>query len=133
MLGELIYEDKGTTTGVRVLESENGGAKVEVSIQTEGKILGVGQTCLWSYWSETRADGSIHGQGKGFMKTKDGAVINLVGSGVGKAIGDGFEYRGAIYFHTSAEKYSHLNTIAGAMEYGVDGAGNTVTKVWEWK
>ena len=77
-----------------MLESENGCAKVEVSIQTEGKILGVGQTCLWSYWSETRADGSIHGQGKGFMKT---------------------------------------NTIAGAMEYGVDGVGNTVTKVWEGK
>ena len=33
----------------------------------------------------------FHGQGKGFMKTKDGAVINLVGSGVGKAVGDGFE------------------------------------------
>lgn len=112
---------------------ENGSAKVEVSIQTEGKILGVGETCLWSYWSETRADGSIRGQGKGFMTTKDGALINLVGSGVGKAVGDGFEYRGTIYFHTSAEKYSHLNTIAGAMEYDVDGAGNTVTKVWEWK
>jgi len=133
MLGELIYEEKGTTTGVRVLESENGSVKVEVSIQTEGKILGVGETCLWSYWSETRSDGSIHGQGKGFMKTKDGALINLVGSGVGKAVGDGFGYRGTIYFHTSAEKYSHLNTIAGAMEYDVDGAGNTVTKVWEWK
>ena len=35
MLGELIYEEKGTTTGVRVLESENGSAKVEVSIQTD--------------------------------------------------------------------------------------------------
>ena len=30
MLGDLIYEEKGTTTGVRVLESENGCAKVEV-------------------------------------------------------------------------------------------------------
>lgn len=70
---------------------------------------------------------------RGLMTTKDGAVINLVGSGVGSAVGDGFEYRGAIYFHTSAEKYSHLNTIAGVMEYGVDGDGNTVTKVWEWK
>ena len=89
LLGDLTYEEQGTTTGVRVLESENGCANVEVSIQTEGKIRGVEQTCLWSYWSETRADGSIHGQGKGFMETKDGAVINLVGSGVGKAVGDG--------------------------------------------
>jgi hypothetical protein len=133
MLGDLIYEEKGTTTGVRVLESENGSAKVEVSIQTEGKILGVEQKSIWSYWSETRADGSVHGDGKGFMTTKDGALINLVGSGVGKAVGDGFEYRGTIYFHTSAEKYSHLNTIAGVHEYDVDGAGNTVIKVWEWK
>ena len=35
MLGDLIYEEKGTTTGVRVLESENGSVKLEVPIQTE--------------------------------------------------------------------------------------------------
>ena len=92
MLGDLIYEEKGTTTGVRVLESENGSVKLEVSIQTEGKILGVG-----------------------------------------RAVGDGVEYRGSIYFHTSAEKYSHLTTIAGVHEYDVDGAGNIANKIWEWK
>ena len=67
------------------------------------------------------------------MKTRDGAVINLIGSGVGRAVGDGVEYRGSIYFHTSSEKYSHLNTIAGVHEYDVDGAGNIANKIWEWK
>ena len=36
MLGDLIYEEKETTTGIRVLESENGSVKLEVPIQTEG-------------------------------------------------------------------------------------------------
>ena len=33
MLGELIYEEKGKSTGMRVLSSENGVTQVEVSAQ----------------------------------------------------------------------------------------------------
>ena len=89
MLGDLIYEEKRTTTGVRVLESENGSVKLEVSIQTEGQILGVG-----------------------------------------RAVSDGVD-RGSIYFHTSAEMYSHLNTTAGVHEYDVDGSGKIANKIRE--
>ncbi len=63
MLGEIIYEETGKTTGTRVLSVENGATKVEVSVQTEGKVRGVKYNGLLTYWAETRADGSIYGEG----------------------------------------------------------------------
>ena len=71
-------------------------------------------------------------EGKGVMTTKDGDVIHLVGSGAAKSTMDGsVAFRGSIYFQTTAEKYAHLNTIAGVHEYEVDSEGNAVNKVWE--
>ena len=46
MLGELIFEEKGTTTGVRVLSAEAAVVKVEVTLQTQGKIKGVDENSL---------------------------------------------------------------------------------------
>ena len=135
MLGELLYEEKGETTGLRVLSSEGGEIKVEVNLQAKGQIHGVSETSLWTYWSKTRSDGTLYGQGTGFMTTADGDVIHLIGSGAAKSAGpDGsINYRGAIYFHTSSEKFASLNGAVGVHEYNVDPEGNAVIKVWEWK
>ena len=135
MLGEIIYEETGKTTGLRVLSPEAGEVKVEVTLQTQGKIGGIEETSLWTYWSKTRSDGSIYGEGNGFMTTKDGDVINLTGNGAAMSPGPGgtIHYRGAIHFHTTAERFRKLNGIAGVHEYNVDAEGNTTVKVWEWK
>ena len=134
MLGEILCEETGTITGIRVLSSDERGVKVEVDLQTQGQILGVEEKSIWTYWSITRADGSLYGEGKGFMTTKDGDVLHLTGSGSAKAVEpDGtVNYRGVIYFQTASEKFSKLNGAAGVMEYTADGEGNTVLKVWEW-
>ena len=134
MLGDLIYEEKGTTTGLRVLESENGSVKGEArgfDPKPRGRSRASRGLACGAIGRRTHADGSIHGDGRGFMKTKDGAAIGLIGSGVGRTVSDGVEYRGSIYFHTSAEKYLHLNTIAGVYEYDVDGAGKIANKIRE--
>ena len=135
MLGELLYEETGRVTGTRVLSAEGGEVTVEVDLRTEGSILGVNETSLWTYWSVTRADGSMYGEGKGFMTTEDGDVILLKGSGVAKAgsPGAGVAYRGIIYFHTNSPKYARLNTVGGVHEHDVDADGNTTIKAWEWK
>lgn len=135
MLGEILFEEKGTASGIRVLSLEHGETTVEVSLQTQGSIRGVAETSLWTYWSKTRADGSIYGEGKGFMTTEDGDVIHMVGSGAAKAPGpDGvIHYRGAVYFNTASARFSHLNGTVGVHEYDVDAQGNTAAKVWEWK
>ncbi len=67
-------------------------------------------------------------------RTQDGATIHMHAQGAAKATSDGSAaYRGALYFQTTAEKYAHLNSIAGVVEYDVDAQGNTVGKIWEWK
>jgi len=108
---------------------------MEVTVQTEGRLLGVAETTLWTYWSKTRSDGSMYGEGKGVMTTKDGDTIGLVGSGAAKRAGpDGtIHYRGAIYFNTAAPKFVRLNGSAGVHEYELSASGTLTTKVWEWK
>ena len=135
MLGEMIYEEKGKTTGVRVLSSEGDDVIVEIALQTEGTIRGVAEKSLWTYWSKTRADGTLYGEGKGVMTTENGDVIHLTGSGAARSVGkDGsIQYRGSIYFHKAPERFSRLNGTMGVFEYDVDPKGNTVTKIWEWK
>lgn len=141
MLGALIYEETGVTTGVRVLSVDVGGVKVEVDLTSEGKIKprgrakAVAETSLWTYWSLQRPDGSLYGEGKGFMTTADGHVIQLVGSGSAKGTAkDGsIKYRGVVHFHTKSRKWAHLNGAAGVFEYDVGGEGNTALKAWEWK
>jgi len=135
MLGDILYEERGKTTGVRVLTPEGNDVRVEVSLQAQGMILGVQETSMWTYWSKTRTDGTIYGEGQGFMTTKDGDVIHLTGSGACKAAGaDGsIRYRGAVYFHTTSARMSKLNGMVGVHEYDVGAEGNTSAKIWEWK
>lgn len=135
MLGDVLIEETGKVTGLRVLASEPGDVTMEITVQTEGRVLGVAETTVWTYWSKTRSDGSMYGEGKGVMTTKDGDVIGLVGSGTAKPAGaDGtVHYRGAIYFNTAAAKYSRLNGSASVHEYDVHASGSLTTKVWEWK
>ncbi len=134
-LGNLLYEEKGKAIGMRVLSSDAGGTKMEVTLQTEGRIEGVDENSLWTYSSFTRPDGSIYGEGKGLMTTKGGDTIHLTGSASAQSPGPGgtILYRGTVHFHTTSAKFSKLNSIAGAFEYDIDPAGNTVAKVWEWK
>ena len=41
--------------------------------------------------------------------------------------------RGILYYRTPSQKLARLNNACGVFEYEVDAAGNTITKVWEWK
>ncbi len=133
MLGELLYEETGQTSGLRVLDSDEGGVKMEVSLQAQGRIQGVEHTSLWTYWSKTRADGSIYGEGKGVLTTKDGDVIHLIGNGSAQTQPDGnIKYRGSIHFYTTSEKFRRLNPIAGVHEYNVNADGSSAAKIWEW-
>ena len=63
-----------------------------------------------------------------------GEGITWTGTGVGKfGPGGSVSYRGMLFFRTTSQKLARLNNACGAFEYEVDAAGNTVSKVWEWK
>jgi hypothetical protein len=137
MLGELIGEERGKLTGLRVLPHEGSGPKVEVSFQASGKILGIDSTDMGTYWSIVRqhGDGVLYGNGQGVVMTKSGEMATWVGTGVGRFTGHGSGtlFRGSVYYQTSSERLSRLNGLAGVYEYEADENGNTTAKFWEWK
>ena len=130
MLGEVICEETGTITGTRELTD----SKVELSLETAGQINGVDETTEWTYWSETRQDGTLYREGEGVMTTVDGDVLQLQGSGSAKSVAEdgSIAYRGVWHFHTESEKHAALNGGVGVFTYDVDADGATQIVVWEW-
>jgi len=133
MLGEQIGESRGKRTGRKVLGTE-GGFKVEVSLETTGKLLGIEVNEIATYWSESRSDGSLFGEGQGVIIGLDGSQAIWKGMGAGKFVGGGaVSYRGAIFYSSTSPKLTRLNTVAAVFEFEVDAQGNTHSKIWEWK
>jgi hypothetical protein len=136
MLGDLISEERGTTTGRRVLPHEGEGPKVEVSFQATGKMLGVDESDMGTYWTVARSHGNgiMYGEGNGVLMTKDGDMVTWSGSGIGRFTGQGgAAFRGVVYYQTASERLSRLNGLAAIYEYESDAAGDVSLKVWEWK
>jgi hypothetical protein len=134
-LGELILEERGQITGMRILSTDASGTNMEVSLQLTGTIRGVAESTLWTYTTLTRPDGSIYGSGQGVMTTQEGDVIHLIGHGSGQAPPPG----GTTRFHTmlhpysTSAKYADLNSIGLAGEYDVNPDGSAINRNWEWK
>lgn len=135
MLGEMIGEERGRITGIRVLPSEGQGPVIEVSFQDSGKLLGLESTDMGTYQSVLTPAGVFRGKGQGILTTKDGDMVAWTGEGVGKPKGQGLaaSWRGAVYYQTASARLANLNGLAGLFEYEIDENGNTQNKVWEWK
>ena len=133
MLGEMIGESHGKRTARRVL-STSPAFKVEVSFEDDGKILGNEYHGITTYWSESRPDGSLYGEGQGVLLLQNGENMTLKGAGAGTIkAGGAVSYRGAVCFSSSSPKLARLNTVAAVFEFEVDASGNTHSKFWEWK
>jgi hypothetical protein len=133
MLGEMIGESRGKRTGRRVLSVDN-GFKVEVAFESNGKLLGIAAMEIGTYWSESRPDGTLYGEGHGVIIGADGNNATWKGQGVGRFVeGGAVSYRGAVYYSTASPKLARLNTVAAVFEFDVDAEGNTHSKLWEWK
>ena len=133
MLGEQIGEETGKVMARRVL-SVDGGAKVEVSVQSTGKLVGIEIRGNVTYWAGVRQDGSLYGEAQGLVVGKGGERATFKAQGVGKLLdGGAVSYRGAQYFYSDSPKLSRLNSIAAVFEYETDADGNTKSKLWEWK
>ena len=133
MLGEQIGEETGKVISRRVL-SVDGGAKVEVTLQATGKLLGIETRSTITYWASVRPDGSLYGEAQGLVVGKGGEQATFKAQGAGKLLdGGAVSYRGAQYYFSNSPKLSRLNTIAAVFEYEADADGNTKSKLWEWK
>jgi hypothetical protein len=133
MLGEQIGEETGKVISRRVL-SIDGGAKVEVSLQTTGKLLGVETRSTTTYTATVRADGSLYGEAQGLVVGKGNERATFRAQGVGKLHdGGAVSWRGASYYYSDSAKLNRLNAVATVWEYEADAEGNTKSKMWEWK
>ena len=134
-LGELVNEESGQITGVRIISADASGTTAEVSLRTEGTIRGTKQVTYWTYNQIQRLDGSIYGSGQGVMTTENGDVINLIGSGSAKVpvAGNPTLYRVINHYHSASENFEDLNYIAVIGEYDISSDGSTIGRFWEWK
>lgn len=134
MLGEILGEERGQITAMRVLPSNGRGARVEVSFQASGTILGHDSTDVVTYYSEARPDGTMFGEGQGVIMTADGETVTFTGRGFGRFTRPGaVAWRGALYYETASRKLARLNGTVGVFEFESDEGGKTEGKVWEWK
>jgi hypothetical protein len=135
MLGDVLGEEQGQITGMRVLPAEGQSPKVEVSFQATGKLLDTDATDMGTYRSVVQPDGTLFGEGQGVLMTPQGDVVTWRGQGAGRFTGQGtaVSWRRAIYYQTTSEKLARLNGVAAVFEYDVDDAGKTQAKTWEWK
>lgn len=134
MLGDKIYEASGNVTSRRVLPNPGGGPKMEISIETSGKLLGMDVAETGTYSSVVRPDGTLFGEGQGIVAGKGGELATWVAQGVGTMKQDGTtSFRGAVYYQTSSRDWARLNSVAVVYEYEAGAQGNTLTQAWEWK
>jgi hypothetical protein len=89
---------------------------------------------IGTYVSVPKPDGSLNGLGEGVFATMDGETVSWRGIGAGKfGEGGAVRYVGCLSYSTASSKLAHLNAVAGVFEFDVDAAGNTHSKIWEWK
>ena len=133
MLGEQIGEETGKVMVRRVI-AVDGGAKVEVTVESTGRLLGIETRGNVTYCAQVRPDGSLFGEAQGLVVGKGGERATFKAQGVGKLLdGGAVSYRGASYYYSDSAKLSRLNAVAALFEYEADADGNTKSKLWEWK
>lgn len=135
MLGEMIGQEQGRITSVRVLPSTGPAPLTEVSFQSTGNLVGVETSEFGTYVSTLMPNGMFNGSGQGVIMTPDGETATWTGTGVGKPTGKGFaaSWRGTLFFQTTSSRLAGLGKMATVFEYEIDENGNTSAKLWEWK
>jgi hypothetical protein len=134
MLGELIGQCTGKVTGIRVLPTEGQYARLEVSLQGQGALLGQPITDFGTYVQTVRPGGVLQGEAHNVMITANGEVADWFGGGVGRPTGPGFKSTYGVYgrFDAAPDTLARLETVATAIEYEVEEDGSYRWQMWEW-
>lgn len=131
----LIGEEDGQALGFRVLPDEGTGARVEVSAQGKGKVLGQDSTSMVTFVQVMRPDGTLYGEGRGIAFLDDGSRASFTGTGVGvmKAPGGPVHWKATLHYHNATGKLAKLVDHPVFTEYNVDENWKTHAMIYEWK
>ncbi|MFD6968293.1 hypothetical protein OG756_33350 [Streptomyces sp. NBC_01310] len=134
MLGDLLGDEQGQTTGMRVLHTDDGlHPAMEVSFQATGTLMSAAVTDRGTYESVMRPDGSLYGEGQGIIMTREGDTVTWRGQGVGHFDDSGgVHWRGSIFYETGAPRFAELAGTAGVFEFDTDESGKMASKVYQW-
>ncbi|MRH92429.1 hypothetical protein GFY24_34255 [Nocardia sp. SYP-A9097] len=133
MLGDQVGEVTGQAISTRVLGDIGLGPRTEITHHQVGTLCGVQIDSTVTYVGTMRPNGTLAGEGTGFVVTASGQTATFRGTGVGRFTGPGtVSWRGAVFYETSGEELSRLNGIALAFEYTVHD-GKSEGKQFEWK
>lgn len=130
MLGDVVYEGKGKTIGMRVLKN----GKMEYTMTMPCLVYGEETLATWTSESEPRPDGTSFMEFWGSFVTKGGNMGKYAGTGNfinhpdGSSVG-----RGCVCYSNPPGKFAKLNGIAVVWEFQMDKDGNFHNKGWEWK
>jgi hypothetical protein len=134
MIGDMIGELTGKTVGQRVIRGHHGELKIEKSMESKGKILGIDVTFNATVKFRERPQGGMYVNGNGIMTTVKGDKVILHGSGISIAgKGPGMIMRGIRYAQTTSPSFSRLNNAALVFEIEGMPDGTQHDKMWEWK
>jgi hypothetical protein len=133
MIGDVVGELTGKIIGERIIRSHHGVLKVEKTMESKGKILGVDVTLLGTFVAMERPQGGMYAEGNGMLMTMTGDKVTLHGSGISVPGKTGMNMRGVRYAQTTAPAFIRLNNVALAYELEVKPDGTVRDKWWEWK
>jgi hypothetical protein len=133
MIGDMIGELTGKVVGQRIVRSHHGELKIEKSMESKGKILGMEVTFIATIKFRERPQGGMFVSGNGIMTTMKGDKVTLHGSGISIAgKGPGMSMRGVRYAQTTSPSFIRLNNAALVFEIETLSDGTVHDKWWEW-
>jgi hypothetical protein len=135
VLGELVHESSGRIAGTRLLPTESGEVRIEVTAQgSGGRLLGQSVSTIATWRQALRQGGAHHGEGRVIFTTSDGEVAEWMGFGVGRSMGSPpaatFATCGSA--QTTSRRLAHLNGIALVGECEIDEDGRWTWRLYEW-
>jgi hypothetical protein len=135
MLGDVLVEEHGQVTGIRVLSSDDGRPGMEVSLQATGHLLGTDATDMGTFVSAVREDGNALRRRPGGGDDGQRRRRDLEGTGSrsvhqARQCGE-LEGSDLLAVHVGLPAPPQLG--AGVFECEVDENGNMDAKTWEWK
>ena len=132
MLGDLIYQAKGKTLGLRVLD-DNG--TMEMTNIENGVVLGTECTTMVTLVCKRRPDGTQYSEGYGAISTKDGdaATSNISCIIIPKGLPPLGSVRGASFYYTQSPNLARLNNLVCIFEAEINEDMSYTIKKWEWK
>ena len=135
MLGEKSGESTGKITGMRLLPPDAQGVKVEVSFQGSGTVLGKPMTESSTYCQTIRPGGTLYGEGRLLITTKEGDMALWTGFGIGTPTGPApaAKFAPCGSFQMASGKLARLTSTAIVTEFEMQEDGSYHYKSWEWE